>query len=132
MAKIKEVSVIKPGRGGKRSGAGRKPGARSRIAKSKERAQALGDVIVARVVGEKLDPVEAIMETVEWAIKYWRANVEAEQYEKAKEWAILVNDWGKNAAPYIRPRLNAIEAKVSVNVTVYERIERANQRYIAA
>lgn len=118
-------------RGGKRPNAGRKPGSKSRTTPTKARVQAVNDVIVARVAGEKLDPVEAIMETVEWAVTHWRAAAETSQHDNAKEWAALVAEWGGKAAPYIRPRLAAVEARIKVNVTIYERIERANQRLIA-
>lgn len=89
-------------------------------------------MIVARVAGEKLDPVEAIMETVEWATKQFRACLAVEDWSGAEEWAEHISEWGAKAAPYIRPRLAAVEARVNVNVTIYERIERANQRLIAA
>lgn len=127
-----EIKLIKDGRGGKRPGAGRKPGSKPRTTSTKVRKNALNDAIVARVVGEKLDPVEAIMETVEWAVRQWRASVEANNVDQAKEWAALVSEWGKQAAPYIRPRLAAVEARVNVNVTIFERIERANQRLAIA
>lgn len=132
MAEIKPKS----NRGGARKGAGRKPGTKERIAKAgaKERAVAVHQAVLARIEPEsaKLDPVEAIMETVEWAIERFRACALIEDWKGAQEWAECMNDWSAKAAPYIRPRLAAVEAKVNVNITVYERIERANQRLAIA
>lgn len=127
------ASAIKADRrGGARAGAGRKPGSKSRTTPTKERVTAVNDAIVARVSGEKLDPVEAIMETVEWAVRQWRACADACDSETAALWAERVSEWGGKAAPYIRPRLAAVEARVNVNVTIFERIERGRQRLVAA
>lgn len=132
MAEIKQQSK----RGGARPGAGRKKGAKDAIKRdvTKERAAAVHQAVLARVEQSdgKMDPVEAIMETVEWAVSQWRTKVQANEYDAAREWAALISEWGGKAAPYIRPRLAAVEARINVNVTIYERIERANQRLIAA
>ncbi len=132
------MSEIKPQskRGGARPGAGRKPGAKDKIAKvgAKTRAVAVHEAVLARIEpnSPKLDPVEAIMETVEWAADRFRASVLIEDWKGAQEWAECLTEWGAKAAPYIRPRLSAVEAKINVNVTIYERIERANQRLAIA
>lgn len=138
-AEIKKIKT--DGRGGSRRGAGRKPGSKSRATATKARINAVNDAIVARIGGTKLDPVEALMEMAEEAIKDWRAlaNIVTEtgapdpEAVKARLQAgVIAADWLAKAAPYIRPRLAAVEAKVNVNVTIYERIERANQRLVAA
>lgn len=141
MAEIKAKSK----RGGKREGAGRKPASRDRIARdvTKERAAAVQQAVIARLEQKdgKADPVEAIMEIAEWAKDEWArlGRVISESGEPDQETiklrlqcGVLAVDWLAKAAPYIRPRLNAVEANVNVNITVYERIERANQRLIAA
>lgn len=103
---------LKSNRGGARRGAGRKPGAKERIAKTgaKERAIAVHKAVLARVepTSEKLDPVEAIMETVEWAADQFRACVAREDWGNARDWANCLTEWSAKAAPYIRPRLAAV------------------------
>lgn len=122
--------------GGKRPGAGRKAGSASK------RTEAMNAAIVARIEQKdgKLDPVEAIMEMTEWAVAQWRAlgNVITEDGAPDPETALaraelgkLAVDWASKAAPYIRPRLNAVEAKINVNMTIVERIERGRQRIAA-
>lgn len=124
------------GRGGKRPGAGRKPGAKSKRTELMERA------IEARIEQRdgKIDPVEAMMEIVEWGVAQWRAMGEVVTEEgkpdpayiaARAEIADIIVDWAAKAAPYIRPRLNAVEARVNVNVTIYERIERGRARIAA-
>lgn len=89
----------------------------------------------------KCDPVEAIMEIAEWARDEWKrlGNVVSESGAPDPETirvrlqvAMAAVDWMSKAAPYIRPRLNAVEARVNVNVTVIERIQRAERRLVAA
>lgn len=119
----------KPGerRGGRKKGTPNK--------RSTEKAQELQTYIAAQVLEAKrtdYDPVEAIQEITRWAQEQWRSAIVSQNMVEAIAWADRVNEWGKQAAPYIRPRLSAVEAKVNVNVTIYERIERANARLIAA
>lgn len=125
------------GRGGKRAGAGRKPGAKSKRTELMERA------IEARIEQRdgKCDPVEAMMEIAEWARDEWKrlGNVISQTGEPDNETiklrlqcAMAAVDWMSKAAPYIRPRLNAVEAKINVNVTIFERIERSRQRLAIA
>lgn len=125
------------GRGGKRPGAGRKPGAKSK------RTVLMEAAIDARI-GQRdgaIDPVEAMMEIVEWGVSQWRALGEVvtedgkpdPAYIQARaEIAGVVVDWAAKAAPYIRPRLNAVEAKINVNVSVFERIDRSRGRLAIA
>lgn len=141
------MSEIKPKskRGGKREGAGRKRSSKDRIARdvTKQRAAAVQEAVVARLEQRdgKADPVEAIMEIAEWAKDEWArlGNVISQTGEPDPETVklrlqcgVLAVDWLSKAAPYIRPRLNAVEAKVNVNITVYERIERSRRRVAIA
>lgn len=139
MDQIKKIKT--DARGGKREGAGRKPGSKSRATATKARINAVNNAIVSRVSGEKLDPVEALMEMAEAALKDWRAlgDVVAQsgapdpEIVKARlQCGMIAADWFAKAAPYIRPRLAAVEAKVNVNVTIFERIERSRARVIDA
>lgn len=145
--KIKRMSEIKPKskRGGKREGAGRKRSSKDRIARdvTKQRAAAVQEAVVARLEQRdgKADPVEVIMEIAQWAREEWArlGNVISETGQPDQETmklrlqcGALAVDWASKAAPYIRPRLNAVEAKVNVNVTIYERIERSRRRVAIA
>lgn len=107
MSEIKEQSK----RGGKRPGAGRKPGAKDRITRTgaQERALAVHQAVVARVQpsGALLDPVEGIMEVAEWALNQWRV-LSMAQDQGAAEMAECAVEWCAKAAPYIRPRLAAV------------------------
>lgn len=137
-----EIKLIKTdGRGGARKGAGRKPGSKPRSTPTKARINAINDAIVARIGGEKLDPVEALMEMAEAALKDWRGLAgivredgapDPEAVKVRLQCGVIAADWFAKAAPYIRPRLAAVEAKVNVHVTVYERIERGRQRLAIA
>lgn len=86
--------------------------------------------IVARIEGSdgKLDPVEAMMDIAEWAVRQWRAASQSGEAASALHFGEQAMDWLAKAAPYIRPRLSAVEAKVNVSISVYERIERGRQR----
>lgn len=135
MSEIKQQSKQSK-RGGRREGAGRKAKARDRIARdaAKERAVAVHQAVLARVTptGEKVDPVEAIMETAEWALMQWREFVNQSRFDDAIKAGAVAVDWCAKAAPYIRPRLAAIEAHINVNVSIFERIERARGRLAIA
>lgn len=119
---IKSVR-IESRRGGKRPGAGRPKGAITR------RNEAMNIAIAKRIEGDGLDPVEAIMEIAEWALQRWR---EARDSGDAALLAEQAVDWLARAAPYIRPRLQAVEAKVNVNLSIFDRIERGRQRLAIA
>ena len=141
------MDAIKPKskRGGARPGAGRKKGAKDSIARdvAKERAVAVHQAVLARMEQRdgKVDPVEAIMEMAEWAKDEWArlGNTISETGEPDPETiklrlqcGVIAVDWLTKAAPYIRPRLSSVEAKVNVNVTIFERIERGRQRLAIA
>lgn len=141
MAEIKQQSK----RGGARPGAGRKKGAKDAIKRdvTKERAVAVHQAVLARIEQQdgKADPVEAIMEIAEWAKAEWArlgktisetGEVDPETVKLRLQCGVLAVDWLSKAAPYIRPRLSAVEAKVNVNISIFERIERGRQRVIAA
>lgn len=119
----------KPGerRGGRKKGTPNK-----RTAQETQAIQAYIETQVIEAKRVDFDPVEAIQEVTRWAHKQWLDAVLAEKAEDAVLWADRVNEWGGKAAPYIRPRLSAVEAKVNVNISIYERIERGRQRLIAA
>lgn len=132
-------------RGGARPGAGRKKGAKDTIKRDvhKERAVAVHQAILARIEERdgKADPVEAIMEMAEWAKSEWArlgktidetGQPDPETVKLRLQCGVIAVDWLSRAAPYIRPRLSAVEAKVNVNVTIFERIERSRQRAIAS
>jgi len=117
---------------GERRG-GRKKGTPNRV--QTETKAALQQYITEQViVAERtdFDPVEAIQEITRWAQENWRKARENGEEALALTWADRVTEWGKQAAPYIRPRLNAVEARVNVNVTIYERIERSRRRVALA
>lgn len=117
---------------GERRG-GRKKGTPNRV--KTETKAALQEYIAEQVIEAKrvdYDPVEAIQRVARWAEDKWLQAVAASQVDDAILWAERVNEWGKQAAPYIRPRLSAVEARVNVNITIFERIERGRQRALAA
>lgn len=111
--------------------------------KPEERALAVKQHIERRAVnmepppaGSVLDPVDALCELMAWALDEFRsANARDEDGSFNPDQAIakaklgmVAADWAAKAAPYLRPRLNAIEAKVSVSVEIYDRINRARDR----
>ena len=123
-----QAQTKKPsGHGGYRPGSGRKPGAKSK------RTEVMEQAIVARIegVGGKLDPVEAMMDIAEWAYGRWQQARNTEDMERAALLGEQAVEWFAKAAPYIRPRLNAVEASVNVNVSIFDRIERGRQRLLA-
>ena len=127
----------KPGerRGGRAKGTPNK-----RTAEQRQEIQAyIAQQVTETPVRASSDPVEAILELTEWAMNEFRAaisrdeegNVIPELAQLKAKLGLVAADWASKAAPYIRPRLNAVEARVNVNVTIFERIERANQRLAA-
>lgn len=66
-----------------------------------------------------------MLEVTRWAYRQWREAVDDAQ---RIEWGALMMDWGNKVTPYYRPRLASVEAKVNVNISVFERIERGRQR----
>jgi hypothetical protein len=86
-------------RGGSRPGAGRKVGAVT--AKTRE---------VANRIAESGDtPLEALSELRRWAMEMFRkANIE-EDWMKAAKAAEVAADWAAKEAPYVHPKLAAIE-----------------------
>jgi len=108
-------------RGGPRKGAGRPKGA---PCKRDVVLQTAANAVIERC-GETLDPVEAMREVADWAVRMWREH-------RTAEWAELAVEWQGKVAPYIRPRLAAIEANINVNVSIFERIERARGRIAIA
>ena len=80
--------------GGSRHGAGRKKGSRSQ----KTRA------VAERVAKEGLTPLDVM-------IKAMRFHYDAEEWDEAAAVA-------KDAAPYMHPRLSAVEASLTVSVSL--------------
>jgi hypothetical protein len=87
------------GRGGRRPGAGRKPGSATK--KTRE--------IAEQAVAEGITPLEVQLQTMRalWA-EATKGN--ALDLEKATEACAIAKD----AAPYIHPRLSSVEASVGV------------------
>jgi hypothetical protein len=91
------------GRGGRRPGAGRKPGSLTK--KTRE--------IAEQAAAEGITPLELQLATMRalWAEANAGDNLDLEKAERAAAIA-------KDAAPYVHPRLSAVEA--TVNVTDHE------------
>jgi hypothetical protein len=87
------------GRGGRRPGAGRKPGSVNK--KTRE--------IAERAVSEGITPLEVQLQTMR-ALWAEANNGNTLDLEKATEACAIAKD----AAPYIHPRLSSIEASVAV------------------
>lgn len=126
---------------GERRG-GRKKGTPNR--RTAEQRQAVAEYIEHHVEARDaklVDPVDALCELTQWAMAEFRALSQVLDEEgraipellvaKAKL-GMVAADWAAKAAPYIRPRLNAVEANVNVNVSVFDRIARGRQRLLAA
>lgn len=75
--------------------------------------------------GGKMDPVEAIMEIAEWAVKKWRASKDIETANSAVEWLA-------RAAPYVRPRLAAVEVDHRGSISTARELSDADLLSIAA
>lgn len=131
------AKIKKSKRGGSRPGAGRPKNAPSK--RDVVHRQVVGAVIERG--GSTVDPVDAMQEVADWALAQWRAlgaligpdgRPDPEAAALRSEWGQLVVEWQSKAAPYIRPRLAAVEARVNVNITIYERIERSRSRLAIA
>jgi methanogenic corrinoid protein MtbC1 len=83
-------------KGGKREGAGRKPGSLTK----KNRA------IAEKALQEGITPLEAMLEAMRFHLAL--AHDETDQKAKAAHLS-LAAEHAKGAAPYMHPRLNAIE-----------------------
>lgn len=81
------------GHGGRRPGAGKPKGA------STKRAEA--SMALAEAKG--VDPVEMLLDLTKWAYEQFNET-------KTRENADMVRDYAKEAAPYVRPKLSAVEA----------------------
>lgn len=108
-------------RGGPRKGAGRPKGAPS---KRDLVLQTAAQAVIERC-GDTLDPVDAMREVADWAVRMWRE-------QQSMEWAELAVEWQSKIAPYVRPRLAAIEANLNVNISIFERIDRGRERLAIA
>jgi hypothetical protein len=81
------------GHGGARAGAGKPKGASTRRA---EQSMAMAEA-------KGVDPVEMLLDLTKWAFEQFTAN-------QTRENADMVRDYAKEAAPYVRPKLSAVEA----------------------
>jgi hypothetical protein len=50
-----------------------------------------------------VDPVEMLLDLTKWAFEQFQA-------DKTRDNADMVRDYAKEAAPYVRPKLSAVEA----------------------
>ena len=127
---------------GERRGGRKKGTPNQRTAEQRQAVTAyIEQHVEERDVDLLVDPIDALCELTHWAMQEFRACSKAIDSEgnpipelialKAKL-GLAAADWAAKAAPYLRPRLNAVEARVNVNVTIYERIERSRQRLAIA
>ena len=97
-------------RGGIREGAGRPKGSSTKRA---EQAMQMAD--------EKgIDPVAMLLDLTRWAYDQFVV-------EQTKANADMVRDYAKEAAPYVRPKLSAVEANAELNgsLTIVSGVPRA-------
>lgn len=89
------------GHGGARANSGPKKG--SSIRRSQQ--------AVAKAEELGVDPVEMLLSLTKWAFEQFNAKDEKGEFVgRTKENADMVKDYAKEAAPYVRPKLAAIEA----------------------
>lgn len=50
-----------------------------------------------------VDPVAMLLQLTKWSFEEW-------QKDRSPEWADKVRDYAKECAPYVRPKLAAVEA----------------------
>lgn len=84
-------------------GAGRKPGAAT--AKTRE--------IADKVAASGDTPLEALGELRRWAMEKFRAAVKVEDFLTAVKAAEVAADWANKEAPYVHPRLSAVDANLT-------------------
>lgn len=96
---LKSIKSRKPGSGGKRRGAGRKPG--SATVRTRE--------VANKVAAEGVTPLEVMVGTMR---ALWEEAHSGDVVDQQK--AIAASQIAKDAAPYIHPRLSNIEANVAV------------------
>lgn len=58
--------------------------------------------------GEALDPVMAMQEVADWAVRRWRESAAEADVKLQMAWAELAVEWQSKVAPYVRPRLTAV------------------------
>lgn len=95
--------------GGKRPGAGRKPG--SATTKTRETANALTEKLVATA---RLQPLEMMVEVAQ---QLWDAAIGPDGKIVDRKLAVAAATLAKDAAPYIHPRLTSVEAKLTHDFT---------------
>ena len=81
------------GHGGAREGAGKPKHSRTRRSEAS----------MALAAEKGVDPVEMLLDLTKWAYDQFKAN-------PAKDTADMVRDYAKECAPYVSPKLAAIEA----------------------
>lgn len=95
--------------GGKRPGAGRKPGSATK--KTRERADQLTESLVATA---KLLPLDMMVEAAQ---HLWSEAVGPDGKVRDRKLLVAAATLAKDAAPYIHPRLTSVEAKLTHDFT---------------
>lgn len=97
-------------RGGKREGAGRKAG--SLTVKSRE--------VAAKIAESGDTPLEALAELRRWAMAEFRTAWDGKNFAVAAKAAEVAADWAAKEAPYVHPKLAAVEMNANVNLVTDE------------